>query len=451
MGKFNTLSLDELINPDGYTCECGKQHTALPLKYLAIEPGCTGKVTDALKKIGSANPFLIMGPNSRRVAGEKVMEALRQAGIEFSFFCFTGEDKILPDEESLATIEAAYNQNSDFVLGIGSGVINDLCKMTAMKHGIESGIVATAPSMDGYASNSSAMELKGIKTTVYTACPSMIICDTEIMRNAPFEMICSGFGDMAAKIISIADWRIAHLITGEYYCENVAELMLDACGKILDNAEKLYQRDEKAIRGMVKGLVLSGITMSYAGVSRPASGMEHTISHLMEMFSLAKGRQPAPHGIQVGYGTRIALKLYQAAENFDVKNEPRAFDIEKWETDMRRAFGSQAEALIASAEIEGRNNAESLMEHRRNATAHWGEIQRIIAGVNEQADKIITALDLFQIPQIGEPEKMGFSLEEIESAVIHSRDLRARYIFTSMCFDIGMLTYSEGAAKYYLS
>lgn len=450
MREFSNLTLEELTDPKGYPCECGKHHTALPLKYLVIEPNCISRVIEALQKIGCSNPFLIMGPYSRRVAGEEVMAALNQAGMSYSYFCFTGEQKILPDEESLEKIEAAYDAHCDFILGIGSGVINDLCKMVAKSHGLESGIVATAPSMDGYASNSAAMELKGIKTTVYTACPSVIICDTEIIRNAPFDMLCSGFGDMAAKIISIADWRIAHLITGEYYCENVAELMLDACNKILDNAEKLYKRDEYAVREMMKGLVLSGITMSFAGVSRPASGMEHTISHLMEMFSLARGRQPASHGIQVGYGTRIALKLYHAAEGFAPANDPVIFDSKKWESEMREVFGNQAETLIDNAMKEGRNSTENILERRNNAIMHWEEIQAIIAGVTAQAEKLESGLDMFHIPQIDEPEVMGFTPQDIEHAVLYSRDLRNRYIFTSMCFDIGLLHYADNVANYYL-
>ena len=38
----------------------------------------------------------------------------------------------------------------------------------------------------------------------------------------------AAFGDMAAKVISIADWRMAHLVTGEFFDEAIARKMEDA-------------------------------------------------------------------------------------------------------------------------------------------------------------------------------------------------------------------------------
>lgn len=39
---------------------------------------------------------------------------------------------------------------------------------------------------------------------------------------------------MIAKYISIAEWRISHVVNGEYYCETVAEMIRGAlrdCGQ----------------------------------------------------------------------------------------------------------------------------------------------------------------------------------------------------------------------------
>lgn len=441
MESFSELSLKELIREEGFDCTCGKHHSAAPLKFVAVEPGGLNRISEALDCVEKKHPFLIMGPNSREVAGKKIMSLLDASGIEYASFCFHPVGKILPNEEAMAQIEEAFHPECDFILGIGSGVINDLCKMIAKKYGLESGIVATAPSMDGYASNSAAMELAGIKTTVYTSSPTLILCDTEVIRNAPYDMICSGFGDMAAKLISIADWRIARLITGEYYCDRVAQLMLDVCGKIIGSVKELQKREEPAIREMMNGLILSGIAMSFAVVSRPASGMEHTISHLLEMFALAQGRQPASHGIQVGYGTRIALKLYRAAERFQPSAEIPSLDEESWEAGMKAVFGDQAETLIRQAAEEERNTPEAIGRRRANAIAHWSEIKEVISSVTSAADRLEAALDEMEIPRICEYRRMNFSGSDIENAVMFSRDLRERYIFTSMCFDIGMTDY----------
>ena len=38
----------------------------------------------------------------------------------------------------------------------------------------------------------------------------------------------SGISDILAKYISLADWKIAHLVSGEYYCPMVADLAQEA-------------------------------------------------------------------------------------------------------------------------------------------------------------------------------------------------------------------------------
>lgn len=442
------LELDELIRPQGIECVCGKRHSAAVIKFLAVEPGCIAKLPQAIKKLGVKKPFLIMGENGRDAAGYSAMELLRGAGSSFSLFCFPGREKILPNEESMAAIDSAFDNSCDFILGVGSGVINDLCKMVAFQRKLSCGIVATAPSMDGYASNSSAMELEGIKTTVYTVCPSLILCDTEIMRHAPDQMLSAGFGDMAAKIISIADWRIAHLITGEYYCGKIAELMLEACGKVLNNVSGISCRDEYSVRQLTEGLILSGVASSFAGVSRPASGMEHTLSHLLEMFALAGNRQPESHGIQVAYGTRVTLKLYRHVYDYNPSLESferamKSFDHGQWEKSMKKVFGAQADSLICASEKSGRNSYSTAQEHFSRAMEHWQEIREIAASVLKKEKMLLEALDAMHLPQIYQPELLGFSREEINNAVIYSRDLRDRYILSSLCWDIGMHWYSS--------
>ena len=128
--------------------------------------------------------------------------------------------------------------------------------------------------MDGYASNSSSMVQNGLKVSLYNDCPIAIIADLDIMKNAPMRMLMAGLGDVLAKCVAIADWRIANIVVGEAYCEALADLMRYCVKKCLDSAQGLVQRDPEAVKGVVEGLVLSGVAMSFAGSSRPASGLE---------------------------------------------------------------------------------------------------------------------------------------------------------------------------------
>ena len=105
---------------------------------------------------------------------------------------FETKDALVPDEEAIRTLSDHLPEGTDLILGIGSGVINDLCKYTAWKQGLDCGIVATAPSMDGYASSGAAMIIGGMKVTYTAQPPKYILADIDIVRNAPMDMIRSG-------------------------------------------------------------------------------------------------------------------------------------------------------------------------------------------------------------------------------------------------------------------
>ncbi len=143
-----------------------------------------------------------------------------------------------------------FDPACDSIIDIGSGVINDIGKILSSVTDKPYIIVATAPSMDGYASATSSMEREGLKTSVNTKCPDVIIGDIDVLKNAPLKMLKAGVGDMLAKYVSICEWRIANLILGEYYCENVASLVREALKRCIDNAQKLLERDEDAVKAV---------------------------------------------------------------------------------------------------------------------------------------------------------------------------------------------------------
>jgi glycerol-1-phosphate dehydrogenase [NAD(P)+] len=57
-------------------------------------------------------------------------------------------------------------------------------------------------------------------------------------------------------------------------------------------------------------LTLSGIAMGVAGSTAPASGMEHAISHLLEMAATARGEPASFHGTQVGVASVAAARTW---------------------------------------------------------------------------------------------------------------------------------------------
>ena len=262
MIDFASMPLEELIREGGYECSCGRHHGA-GLKYLKIGRNAVRYTAEALRALEISKPFVVCDINTRRAAWEKVKEQLDEAGIGYVFFCFE-EEHVEPDEHAVGALCMAFDPSCDGVLAIGSGVVNDCCKVLAHAAGCPQMVVGTAPSMDGYASNSSSMIQNRVKVTLYNACPGAIIADTEIMKDAPARMLWAGFGDMLAKYIALCEWRISHIVTGEYYCEAVAGLVRSSLAKIVANAPRLMERDPDVIGAVAEGLILSGLAMAFA-------------------------------------------------------------------------------------------------------------------------------------------------------------------------------------------
>ena len=227
-----------------HLCACGKYHDGILDTYIA-EKGAICRVAEFVKKYHCKKAFLIADATTFSVAGNQVCRNLTDNGIPFSKYVFPVSPK--PDETAVGSVIMHYDATCDIIIGIGSGVINDISKIVANVTNHPYIIVATAPSMDGYASASSSMEMDGLKVSLPSKCANVVIGDIDILKNAPQRMLISGLGDMLAKYVSICEWRIAHTITGEYYCEEVASLIRSAVKKCMANAAGLLNRDEDAV------------------------------------------------------------------------------------------------------------------------------------------------------------------------------------------------------------
>lgn len=441
MINFAQASLDTLIAKGGHECACGRRHE-MAMDFLRIGPGAVQSIPEAIKAVGGSKPFIVCDVNTKAAAWSFVEPVLKSAGIEYTLYCFPMEH-VEPDEHAVGSLTMAYDPSCDCVMGIGSGVINDCCKVLCHAIGKKQLIVGTAPSMDGYASNSSSMIRERIKVSLYNAAPAAIICDIDIIKNAPMRMLWAGFGDMLAKYIALCEWRISNLVTGEYYCENIAGLMRESLRKIVANAPGLKNRDPEAVQATVEGLVLSGVAMSYAGISRPASGLEHYFSHLWEMMALDRGTPYELHGIQVGVGTLITLKLYDQIRNLKpdravAETFINSFTNEEWEAMIRDIFGKAADTVIHQEHTVFHKNDKARHAARLEKIINgWSEIQRFMAEELPETAKIEAMMKDLGMPMT--PADINVSREDTEKAFIGSRDIRDKYLSSSMLWDMGLL------------
>jgi len=421
-----------------FLCSCGKKH-AVSIDDVIIENNAILKLPEIIRRYTDGKVFIIADKNTFNAAGEKVIEALFDKNIEYSKFVF--ESNVTPDEHSVGAAIMHFDTKCEIVVAIGSGVINDIGKIVANVTDKPYIIVATAPSMDGYASATSSMEMSGLKVSLNSKCANVIIGDIDILKNAPLKMLKAGLGDMIAKYISICEWRIANLLIDEYYCEEVANLVRSALQKCVDNAEKLLERDDEAVKAVFEGLVIGGVAMAYVGVSRPASGVEHYFSHLWDMRGLEFKTPVDLHGIQCGIGTYLASGIYEQLREITpdiekARNYVKKFDNEKWNSELRAFIGKGAEAMIA---LEEKDQKYSISKHEtriKKIISEWDNILKIIEEEVPTQEYIGNLLDKIDAPKL--PEEINIK-DDILLSFKATKDIRDKYVLSRLFWDLGII------------
>ena len=251
---------------------------------IRIGSGVLKELPEVLSQYKGKKILLVADKNTYAVAGHKVEDML--SGEFLLDKLIYQDDHLPPDEKSLGSLLMALENDTSLMLTVGSGTLNDITRYVSAKTNIPFVIVATAPSMDGYASVISAMIRNGVKSTLQGVYPAAIIGDTQIMKDAPMHMLQAGLGDVVGKYTALADWKMSQILgieRDEYYCENISNLVESIVEKCVDAAPQLTSRDEDTTKAIMEGLVLSGLCIALAGHTRPASGSEHQISHYVEM------------------------------------------------------------------------------------------------------------------------------------------------------------------------
>jgi len=313
--NINLVEVDIADMPGlSFECECGRTHS-VGIKKIVLGCGIQDEIVGVLSALNSGKIFMMADAYTYEALGASLERRLIEQGCRLKTFVFdTGSGlPLVPDEKATGRLFMEAGTDLAAILAVGSGSINDLARFVGSRLKVPYIIAGTAPSMDGYASVVSPLMVNGFKTTFEGVYPYAIIADTEVMRKAPMDMINAGFGDVIGKLTALADWKLAKVINGEYYCENVVQLVEKAVGKCINNAGKIALRDETGIKYLIEALILTGVAMGLIGNSRPASGAEHHLAHYWEMEALKKGEDHPLHGNSVGAAAVVIAAVYELA------------------------------------------------------------------------------------------------------------------------------------------
>ncbi|MBV8760510.1 MAG: iron-containing alcohol dehydrogenase [Deltaproteobacteria bacterium] len=401
--------------------------TGEPLKAsaraIAIEPTLAGTEADRVAALNIGRRFAVVADVNTQVAlGDRVVRALAGQSIVL-------HDGVVADEETIARVAAAVEPSVEAIVAVGSGTINDICKMVALGRNCPQIVFATAPSMNGYTSVSASLTERGFKRSVRAITPTAAFFDLRVLAAAPPRLIRAGLGDSVARPTAQADWLLSHLLLDRPYREAPFAMLAGDETALLDGAAALLRGDLDAMRALTRTLVLSGFGMTLVGGSFPASQGEHLLSHYVEL--MAPSVPHTFHGEQIGVASLAMARLQDRILTLDA---PRLHPTRITRDQVLAHFGpSQGETCWQ--ELEQKLITPALADDiNTRLAARWPQIRDRIARITLGEVRMAAALRAAAAPST--PEELGWPPALVDRASGHARMMRNRYTFLDFAGDL---------------
>ena len=367
-------------------------------EFAIIERGCLKKFSEYLSQ------FKIKG-YTVAVYDENTYEATADRHPDVNLEIILKPDDLHANERGVALLMEKLPENAEVLIAIGAGTVHDITRYCAYTKGAEFVSCPTAASVDGFCSSVAAMTWNGCKKTLTAKSPKIVVADTDVFMCAPIRLTRSGFGDMIGKYVALTDWKIANVLLGEFYCERIANITMDATKSVLNSVDGIMAGKSEAYEKLMYGLLLSGLAMQMMGNSRPASGAEHHISHFIEMSPPRYSfNSTALHGEKVGVGTLLAIEEYKRLASLST---PEFSNYEEFKSEtILDVFG---EDLAADIEKENERDAASGTSAVALG-AHWKKIAEVIEGLPSPSELKRVYLDFgvkAELSDVGVDDDLG--------------------------------------------
>ena len=220
---------------------------------------------------------------------------------------------VLADEETVANaIDQVRRGAPRGLVSVGSGTITDIAKVVAGELSLTHVVVQSAASVNGFSDDQSVLLIGGAKRTTPSRWPDALVIDPLVISRAPLEMTRSGLGDQVSMFTAGADWYLANAVGFDTsFSPAIVSMMRDGVDSLLSASGDLGRGEACAVSALAECLMRGGVAMGAAGRTAPSSGLEHTISHLLEMRADADGQPSASHGSQVGVASVFAALAWR--------------------------------------------------------------------------------------------------------------------------------------------
>jgi len=334
------------------------------------------------------------------------------------------------DTATVAQLGARLDERTEAIIAVGSGTLNDLCKMAALARGCPQVVFATAPSMNGYTSVSASITEAGIKRSVRAATPVGAFFDLGVLAAAPIRLIRAGLGDSMCRPTAQADWLLAHLLLDLPYREAPFAMLAGDEAALLARPHALVAGDLAAMRHLVRTLVLSGFGMTISGGSYPASQGEHLLSHYIDMMG-PPTLPPAFHGEQTGV---CALAMARLQDRILAQDTPPVLQpTTVTRDDVVRHFGPERGEVCWRELAPKRLDRQRADELNARLAAGWDALRARLQAVTLGSARMTAVLAAAGAPL--RPADLGWPQPLFDDALAHAREIRNRYTFLDFAAD----------------
>lgn len=228
-----------------------------------------------------------------------------------------------------------HAHEAQVIVAVGSGTINDLCKMASFRLSIPYIVCPTALSMNGYLSPTASIEVQGLKQSLPAHLPRAVVLDKTVLTGAPHTMTLSGFADVMCYHTVRADMLWAKHMADQPYDETPFQW--------LENLPAITPAD---IQTLTHAVLLSGLGMAHANSSAPASQAEHQFVHTLHLM-LGENTPQHFHGTEIGVATCLIANIQ--AEMVGLTTLPNWPDRlpDAWLAALPEAWRSKAQDIFA--------------------------------------------------------------------------------------------------------
>ena len=317
-----------------------------------------------------------------------------------------GDEHHLYADDSAIDAASAALEGAAGVVSVGSGTISDIAKVASTRQGgVPHVLVQTAASVDGYTDNVSVVLKSGAKRTIDSRWPDVVLADTETIATAPVELNASGFGELLSLFTAPADWWLAFQAgTDKTFHTTPRDLLLTFAGNPAEWGAGIGDGNQAAVEQLTRVLAIRGIGTGIAGTTACLSGMEHLVSHMLDMYAAANGHTTGLHGKQVGVASVVGAVAWEYL--LEQIRSGRAVNL--------RSKAASLEATVTSAfsglDSTGALAAECWRDYAKKlSTIDSGALVRLA----QDADKIVTDLG----PTLPNSRELAVGLAKAGAAV----------------------------------